>query len=88
MLLAGFGSNFCICMEVTVFGRPFAKRFARGYRTVVMSDCLSCPVSPDCLSVTLVYSGQTVGWSNMKQGMLVGLGPGHIGDPATLPKGA
>ena len=38
-----------------------------------------------CLSVTLVYCGQTVGWINMKLGTEVGLGPGHIvldGDPA------
>ena len=41
-----------------------------------------------CLSVTLVYCGQTVGWIKMKLGE-VGLGPGHIvldGDPAPLPK--
>jgi len=31
-----------------------------------------------CLSVTLVYCGQTVGWINMKLGTQVGLGPGHI----------
>jgi len=31
-----------------------------------------------CLSVTLVYCGQTVGWIKMKLGMQVGLGPGHI----------
>ena len=38
-----------------------------------------------CLSVTLVYCGQTVGRIKMKLGMQVGLGPGHIvlgGDPA------
>jgi len=35
-----------------VFGRPFVKRFAQCYRSVV---CLSV------LSVTLVYCGQTVG---------------------------
>jgi len=38
-----------------------------------------------CLSAMLVYCGQTVGWSKMKLGMQVGLGPGHIvldGDPA------
>ena len=42
-----------------------------------------------CLSVMLVYCGQTVGWIKMKLGMQVGLG--HIlldGDPAPLPKGA
>jgi len=39
----------------------------------MLSDgCLSC------LSVTLVYCGQTVGWIKMKLGMQVGLGPGHI----------
>ena len=51
------------------FGRPFVKRFALSYRTVVR------PVS---LSVTLVYCGQTVGWVKMKRGMELGL------DPATL----
>jgi len=54
------------------------------YRSVVS---LSCPV---CLSVTLVYCGQTVRWINMTLGMKVGLGPGHIvldGDPAPPPKG-
>ena len=49
--------------------------------------CLSvCPV---CLSVTLAYCGQTVGWIKMKLGMEVGLSPGDFvldGDPATLPK--
>jgi len=53
-----------------VFGRTFVKRFALCYWTVV-------------LSVTLVYSGQTVGWIKIKLGMRVGLG--HIvldGDPA------
>jgi len=46
---------------------------------------LSCPV---CLSVTLVYCGQTVGWIKMKLGKQVGLGADHIvldGDPAPLP---
>ena len=49
-------------------GRPFVKRFALCYRTVV------CPV----LSVTLVYCGQTAEWTKMKLGTEVGLGPGHI----------
>ena len=63
-----------------VFGRPFVKRLALRYRTVV------CPV---CLSVTLVYRGQTVACIKMKLDMEVGLGPGHTvidGDPAPLPK--
>jgi len=49
----------------------------------MLSDrCVSFPV---CLSVTLVYCGQTVEWIKMKLGMEVGLGPGHNmldGDPA------
>ena len=52
------------------------------YRTVV------CPVL-SCLSVALVYCGQTIRWSKMKLGLMVGLGPGHIvlgGDQAPLPQ--
>jgi len=47
-----------------------------------LSDrCLSC------LSVTLVYCGQTVGWMKMKLSVEVGFGPGHIalnGDSAPI----
>jgi len=43
-------------------------RFALCYRTIVLS----------CLSVTLVYYGQTVGWIKMKLGMEVGLVPDNI----------
>jgi len=32
-----------------------------------------CPVLPVCLSVTLVYCGQTVGWMKLKLGMQVGM---------------
>ena len=43
-----------------------------------------------CLSVNLVYCGQTVGWIKMKLGMQVGLlCPGHNvldGDPPPLPQ--
>jgi len=57
----------------------------------MLSDrCLFCPVL-SCLSVTLVYCRQTVGWIKIKLGILIGLGPGHIvldGDPAPPPKGA
>jgi len=67
-----------------VFGRLFVKRFALSYWTV--QSCLSC------LSVTLVYCGQTVGWIKMKLGMQLGLGSGRIvldGDAAPPPpKGA
>ena len=47
-----------------------------------------CPV---CLSVTLVYCGQTVGWIKMPIGTEVGLGPGGTvldGDRAPPRKGA
>ena len=63
-------SFFCV-----VFGRPFVKRFALCYWTIV-------------LSVTLVYCGQTVGWIKMKLGRQVRLRLGHIvldGDPAAPP---
>jgi len=43
-----------------------------------------------CLSVTLVYCGQTVGWIKMKLGVQIGLGPGHIvldWNPAPPPQG-
>jgi len=49
--------------------------------------CLSVCLS--CLSMTLVYCGQTVRWIKMKLGMEVGLGHGHIvldEDPTPLPK--
>ena len=52
----------------SVFGRPFVNPFALCYRTVVLS----------VLSVTLVYYCQTVGQIEMKLGVRVGLGPGHI----------
>jgi len=64
-----------------IFGRPFVKRFALCHRTVVGLSV--------CLSVTLVYCGQTVGWIRMSLGTEVGLSPGNIvldGDPALLPK--
>jgi len=68
-------------IEGIIFGRPFVKQFALCYRTVVLS----------CLSVTLVYCGQAVGWIKMKLGMQAGLGTGHVvldGDPGPpLPKG-
>jgi len=68
--------------EASFFGRPFVKWFALCYWTIV------CPV---CLSVTLVYWGQTVRWIKMKLGMEVGLGPGNIvsdGDPTHLTRGS
>jgi len=60
------------------FGRPFVKRFALCYQTVV------------CLSVMLVHCGQRVGWIKIKLGLQVSLGPGqcHIvldGGPSSPP---
>jgi len=65
-------------VKVSIFQRPFVKRFALCYQTAVLS----------VLSVTLVYCGQTVEWIKMKLGMQVGLGLGHIvlgGDAAPPP---
>ena len=77
--------------SVAIFGRPFVKRFALCYPTVVLSVLIVCPVCLSvCLSVTFVHCGQTVGRIKMQRGTQVGLGPGHIvldGDPAPLPKG-
>jgi len=58
------------CVYATVFGRPFVKRFALWYRSVV------CPVCLSVLSVTFVYCGQTVGRIKMKLSTQVGLGLG------------
>jgi len=84
--------NFCFLLTNTwviwfskpislVFGPPFVKWFALCYQTVVLSVCLSC------LSVTLVYCDQMVGWIKTKLGMAVGLShPDNTvvdGDPAT-----
>jgi len=49
-------------------GSPYAITLCYAVRLFVLS----------CLSLTLVYCGQTVGWIKMKLGMQVGLGPGHI----------
>jgi len=38
---------------------------------MLLDRCLAC------LSVTLLYCGQTVGWVMVKLGMQVSLGPGH-----------
>ena len=59
--------------------------WATDYKTVrpMLSDrCLSVCLS--CLSVTLVYCGQTAGWIKMKLGTEVGLGTECASAPATL----
>ena len=60
-------------------------------RPMLSDCCLSCLSVLFCLSVTLVYCGQTVGRIQMKLGKQVGLGSGHIALDVTqvpLPKGA
>jgi len=57
-------NNCCFCLYSSIFGRPFVKRFARCYRSVVRLSVLS---------VKLVYCGQTVGRIKMKLGMQEGL---------------
>ena len=73
-------SNALVDLVHSVFGRPFVKRFALCYQTVV---------SLSVLSATFVHCGQTVGCIKMKLGTQVGLGTGHSvlgGEPAPLPK--
>ena len=68
---------------------PFFQRFwATACKTVrpMLSDMSVCPA---CLSVTLVYCGQTVGWIKMPLGMEIGLSPEDFvldGDPAPPPQ--
>jgi len=54
----------------TAFGRPFIKRFALCYRTVVYPVLSVCPVCPVCN--VGVYCGQTAGWIKMPLGTEVG----------------
>jgi len=62
------------------FGGPFVKR-VRSPHAIGPLSLLSC------LSLALVYSGQTVGWIKMKLGTEVDLGPGNIVlDGARSPK--
>jgi len=71
-----------------VFGRRFVKRFAN---FALCIGPLSCPVLYVCLSVTLVYRGQTVGWIKIPLSTEVGLSAGDIllvRDPAAPRKGA
>jgi len=77
-----FSKMFCCHFLATVCKTVRPMPSDRFY--VLSCLCLSC------LSVTLVYCGQTVGRIKLKLGMQVGLGPGHIvldGDLAPSPKG-
>ena len=68
-------SPLTVCINCS-FGATVCKtvRLMLSDRCPVLSVCLSC------LSVTLIYCGQTVGWIKMKLSTEVGLGPA----PATL----
>jgi len=60
-------------------------------RTLIYVVEIEIEIDIVCLSVTLVYCGQTVQWIKMKFGTQLGLRSGHIvldGDPASLPTGA
>jgi len=73
-----------ICVKSLVFVQPFVNG---SFYAIGPLSCLSVCLS--CLSVTLMYCGQTVGWIKMKLVMEVGLGPGHIvldGDPSAPTK--
>ena len=66
--------------------RGFLATVCKTVRPMLSVRCLS--VLSVCLSVTLVYCGQTVGRIKTKLGMQVGLGPGHTvldGDPPPFP---
>jgi len=67
--------------------RKFHEVWTCGFWATVTRPMLrdGCPVCLSCLSVTLVYCGQTVGRIKMPLGVEVGLVPGDIvldGDPA------
>ena len=78
----GQTGQLSVIIRRTVFERPFVKRFALCYRSVVLSVCDVRALWPN---------GWTDGRIKMKLGVQVGLSPGHIvlggpgGDPAPPP---
>jgi len=79
---ACLGGDVC-CSSASIFWVTVCKMVRLCYRSVICMSVLFC------LSVTLVYCGQMVGWIKMKLCMEVCLGPCHIaldGDPAPPPK--
>jgi len=67
--------------------RASIARAVKTVRLIISDRCLFVCLS--CLSVTLVYCRQTVGWIRVPLDMEVGLGQGHIvldRDPALHPK--
>ena len=58
------------------------------FSATVTSNGSPYAILTSCLSVTMVYYGQMVGWIGMPLGTEIGLGPGDIvldGDPAPAP---
>ena len=59
--------------------RKFCEVWTCGFWATVISNGSPYATGPlSCLSVTLVYCGQTVGWIKMPLGMEVGLSPGDV----------
>ena len=87
-------SHQLACLEYTLkqhkfwfFGRPFVKRFAPCYQTVVCPICLTvCNIGVWCIVAKQLNGSRRI---KMKLGMQVGLGPGHVvldGYPAPPPQ--
>jgi len=60
-----------IVVMLTIFWATVCKTV----RPTLSDRCLSVRLRPVCLSVTLVYCGQTAGWIKMSLGTEVGPGP-------------
>ena len=79
------GEYVTLCLICLGFWATVWATVCKTVRPMLSDRCLSCPV---CLSVTLVYSGQTVRLIKMPLSMEVSLCPGHTtldGDPAHPP---
>ena len=66
--------TFSVETLLSVLGQPFVKRFTLCCRSSYR--CLFCLFV--CVSVTVVYCGQTAGWIKMPLGTEVGIGQSHI----------
>ena len=82
----------CIWLcDVDVFVTKCLTDRAGFWTTVTSNGSPYAAGALSCLSVTLVYCGQTVGWIRIPLGTEVGLGPDDIvldGDPSALRKEA
>jgi len=79
----------CILINWATVCKTVRRMLSDRYLSVPSACPVCLPVLSVCLSVTLVYCGQTVGRIKMKLGTQIGFGPGHIvldGDPAPLPQ--